>query len=52
MYIKFHFQQAYAFCPHHVSHYLGMDIHDTPTVPRSIKTQPGMIFTVEPGIYL
>lgn len=39
-------------CPHHVSHYLGMDVHDTATVPRNIPVVPGVIFTVEPGIYI
>lgn len=45
-------KEAYKFCPHHVSHYLGMDVHDTPLVSRSIKLMPGMICTVEPGIYI
>lgn len=26
-----------------------MDVHDTPTVPRSVKVVPGMVVTVEPG---
>ena len=43
---------AYKFCPHHVSHYLGMDVHDTPLVSRSNKLVPGIICTVEPGIYI
>ncbi|XP_043479995.1 xaa-Pro aminopeptidase 3-like [Leptopilina heterotoma] len=43
---------GYAYCPHHVSHYLGMDVHDTAKISRSIKVQPGMIVTVEPGIYV
>ncbi|XP_055681237.1 xaa-Pro aminopeptidase 3 [Lutzomyia longipalpis] len=43
---------AYSFCPHHVSHYLGMDVHDTPTVPRTSSLVPGMVFTVEPGMYI
>ncbi|CAH1776311.1 unnamed protein product, partial [Owenia fusiformis] len=38
-------------CPHHVSHYLGMDVHDTPSVSRSLAIQPGTIITVEPGMY-
>ncbi|XP_046399829.1 xaa-Pro aminopeptidase 3-like isoform X1 [Ischnura elegans] len=43
---------AYRYCPHHVSHYLGMDVHDTPAVPRSLPLLPGMVVTVEPGIYV
>ena len=39
-------------CPHHVSHYLGMDVHDTPTIPRSKDCLPGVVITVEPGIYV
>ncbi|EDW26559.1 GL12918 [Drosophila persimilis] len=44
--------QGYRFCPHHVSHYLGMDVHDTPNIPRSKALEPGMVFTVEPGVYI
>lgn len=43
---------ALRFCPHHVSHYLGMDVHDTSTIERNEPLVPGMIVTVEPGIYL
>lgn len=42
---------GYKFCPHHVSHYLGLDVHDTPSVSRNIPLKPGMCFTVEPGLY-
>ncbi|XP_067830765.1 xaa-Pro aminopeptidase 3 isoform X1 [Heptranchias perlo] len=40
------------YCPHHVGHYLGMDVHDTPDISRSIALQPGMVVTIEPGIYI
>ncbi|CAG7825530.1 unnamed protein product [Allacma fusca] len=43
---------ALRFCPHHVSHYLGMDVHDTPTIERNESLLPGMIITVEPGVYI
>lgn len=45
-------EAAYSFCPHHVSHYLGMDVHDTELVDRKIPVLPGMIVTVEPGVYI
>jgi Xaa-Pro aminopeptidase len=35
---------------HGTSHYLGLDVHDAGD--RAAVLQPGMIFTVEPGIYL
>ncbi|XP_069763632.1 xaa-Pro aminopeptidase 3 [Narcine bancroftii] len=40
------------YCPHHVGHYLGMDVHDTPDISRSIALQPGMVVTIEPGLYI
>lgn len=43
---------AREFCPHHVSHYLGMDVHDTDDIRRSIKLCPGMVITIEPGVYI
>jgi Xaa-Pro aminopeptidase len=36
--------------PHGVSHWLGMDVHDVGDY--SVKLKPGMVLTVEPGIYL
>ncbi|POM78761.1 Xaa-Pro aminopeptidase [Phytophthora palmivora] len=38
--------------PTHIGHYLGMDTHDTPHVTRGAPLVPGMVVTVEPGIYL
>ena len=38
-------------CPHHVSHYLGMDVHDCSTMSRGRPLEPTMVVTNEPGLY-
>ncbi|KAI4822140.1 hypothetical protein KUCAC02_007702 [Chaenocephalus aceratus] len=43
---------ARRYCPHHIGHYLGMDVHDTPELSRSQPLQPGMAITIEPGLYI
>ena len=35
---------------HGVSHHLGLDVHDVASIYRKMET--GMVFTVEPGIYI
>lgn len=35
---------------HGVSHYLGLDTHDVGS--RDLKLEPGMLLTVEPGLYI
>lgn len=35
---------------HGTSHHLGLDVHDVGSVYK--KFEPGMVFTVEPGIYI
>ena len=35
---------------HGISHHLGIDVHDLGTKNEPIK--PGMVFTIEPGIYI
>jgi Xaa-Pro aminopeptidase len=42
---------AYSVCPHHVSHYLGIDVHDTDKVKRNIPLETGMVITIEPGMH-
>ncbi|MHB9147157.1 MAG: aminopeptidase P N-terminal domain-containing protein [Candidatus Amoebophilus sp.] len=35
---------------HGISHHLGLDVHDVGNIYK--KFEPGMVFTVEPGIYI
>lgn len=39
-------------CPHHVSHYLGMDVHDCGRADKRRPLEAGMVITVEPGLYI
>lgn len=35
---------------HGLAHWIGMDVHDVG--PYAVPLQPGMVFTIEPGIYI
>ncbi|MGH7506439.1 MAG: M24 family metallopeptidase, partial [Longimicrobiales bacterium] len=44
-----------AFYPHRTSHWLGLDVHDVGDYridERSRRLEPGMVLTVEPGLYI
>ena len=43
------------FCPHSISHWIGLDVHDAGRYMENGKPvpfEPGMYFSVEPGIYI
>lgn len=38
--------------PHSIGHYLGMDLHDCPSFSIRETLKPGMVITIEPGLYI
>lgn len=38
--------------PHHVGHYVGMDVHDCMGASRSTPLKEGNCITIEPGVYV
>ncbi|XP_078444087.1 metallopeptidase M24 family protein [Wolffia australiana] len=38
--------------PTSIGHYLGMDVHDCSVVRNSRPLQPGVVITIEPGVYI
>eukprot|EP01147_Barroeca_monosierra_P003496 gene3496-6123_t len=39
-------------CPHSIGHYLGLDVHDARSISNINPLLPGMVITVEPGLYI
>lgn len=46
--------QGYPSIPHSLGHGVGLEVHESPTLaPKSRDLlKPGMVFTIEPGIYI
>ncbi|KAK2761636.1 hypothetical protein FQN54_001464 [Arachnomyces sp. PD_36] len=38
--------------PHHVGHYIGLDVHDSAGYSRRVELQKAQCITIEPGIYV
>ncbi|KAE8151371.1 xaa-pro dipeptidase app [Aspergillus avenaceus] len=38
--------------PHHLGHYVGLDVHDCPGYSRGYSLKAGQCITIEPGIYV
>ncbi|XBW35748.1 hypothetical protein QEN19_001318 [Hanseniaspora menglaensis] len=37
--------------PHHIGHYLGLDLHDVPSISMKEALKENSVITIEPGIY-
>lgn len=38
--------------PTNIGHYLGMDVHDCSVISNDRPLQPGVVITIEPGVYI
>ncbi|RKP01601.1 hypothetical protein CXG81DRAFT_25696 [Caulochytrium protostelioides] len=38
--------------PHFIGHFIGLDVHDAPTVSMNVPLGQGHVVTVEPGVYI
>lgn len=42
----------YQLNPTNIGHYLGMDVHDCSTIRTDRPLEPGVVITIEPGVYI
>ena len=45
------YDDTYKYMPHGLGHSVGLAVHDTPCIYDVGPLQPGMVLTIEPGIY-
>ncbi|RAL52707.1 hypothetical protein DM860_007475 [Cuscuta australis] len=45
-------ERYYFLNPTNIGHYLGMDVHDCATVNNKRTLNPGVVITIEPGVYI
>lgn len=45
------YDDTYKYMPHGLGHSVGLSVHDTPCIYDVGPLQPGMVLTIEPGIY-
>ncbi|KAL9269430.1 Intermediate cleaving peptidase 55, mitochondrial-like protein [Drosera capensis] len=46
------YQKYHQLNPTNIGHYLGMDVHDCSSISNDRPLKPGVIITIEPGIYI
>ncbi|KAL6495788.1 aminopeptidase [Orobanche gracilis] len=45
-------QRYHLLNPTNIGHYLGMDVHDCSKISYERPLKPGVIITIEPGVYI
>lgn len=45
-------ESYWKFNPTSIGHYLGMDVHDCSSIKNGRPLQPGVVITIEPGVYI
>ncbi|XP_073045470.1 intermediate cleaving peptidase 55, mitochondrial isoform X3 [Primulina eburnea] len=49
---KDHPQNYHSLNPTNIGHYLGMDVHDCSKISYDRPLKPGVVITIEPGVYI